>query len=229
MSGAAGVSVEPQGSPQLRSACLSAEGSGSSEEELRAHASGRASSRTSQLGGARKPSRPHTPAAQASAPPAAWNMVLDALSELREEVNKLKEGQQSSPHAAPGSTVVNLGASTSRGTCGNGARSPDSFVGFAVDYGSEDGEMQGVTQGCSTLLQGAKSFGPPELVSEEIDPQVAEMINYLFDNGMRKITETSVRMTLSRGQPTVTHSLRWSATHRYLKHSGVMLGRRIHA
>ena len=35
------------------------------------------------------------------------------------------------------------------------------------------------------LIQGTKAFGPTDSVVEDIDHRVAEMINFLFDNGMR--------------------------------------------
>lgn len=104
-------------------------------------------------------------------PPATWDMVMKALSGLRDEVYKLKQDRQSTPPSAPGFTVVNLGASTSRGSCRTGSPSPGSFSEFDIDYGSEDGELSVFTQVYSTvLLQGAKSFGPLQLISEEIDP-----------------------------------------------------------
>lgn len=65
-------------------------------------------------------------------------------------------------------------------------------------------------------MQGVETFGPPELVSEEIDPQVAKMVNFLFNMACRaKIIRGSVRMILPRGLTTVMHSLWWSAIHRY--------------
>lgn len=37
----------------------------------------------------------------------------------------------------------------------------------------------------SILMHGAKAFGPTDDVAEAIDNQVADMVNHLFDNGMR--------------------------------------------
>lgn len=51
---------------------------------------------------------------------------------------------------------------------------------------SEDGGIAEHAPGDSILMQNAKVFGPPETVSEDINHQVAEMVNFLFGNGMRE-------------------------------------------
>lgn len=115
--------------------------------------------------------------------PAPWTIVMEAIAELRGEMNKLKEQSQrtrkSSRVSKKSSEVVCMGISDSDG----------SFSGFRSDASvedMEDGEIQGVSRPGSVLLQSAKTFGPTEDVTEDIDSKVAEMVNYLFDNGMRE-------------------------------------------
>ena len=75
------------------------------------------------------------------------------------------------------------GVSTSQGAqhCG----SPISyFLGFP-DPGGEAGALAEQALVDSVLMHNAKAFGPPEITSEDIDRQVAEMVNFLFTNGMR--------------------------------------------
>lgn len=72
----------------------------------------------------------------------------------------------------PGSKVSREGFS--------GFKSPDSEVS------SEEGEIHDNVHEGSVLLQGAINYGLTEDVSEEIDKQVAAMVNHLFVNGMRE-------------------------------------------
>lgn len=58
------------------------------------------------------------------------------------------------------------------------------FSGF-VDSSSEVGEIRESTPGGSVLLQAAKALGPHDSVSEDIDPQVAAMINLFFEKGLQ--------------------------------------------
>ncbi|XP_050714298.1 uncharacterized protein LOC126997304 [Eriocheir sinensis] len=192
------VSPRPRSESRRGEPYLASGGSGSSQDEMRPHAPGNShggSGRSYQLIGAHKPLRPHRRARPAAppSPPAPWNMVLEAISELRGEVNKLKEDRQPAPRVAP---VVNEGAGTSRDACRPLSPPPGSFSGF-MDSGSEDGEIRVFAPGSSALMLGAKSFGPQELVSEDIDTQVADMVNYVFDNGMREEDyKDTVRTTL---------------------------------
>ena len=58
------------------------------------------------------------------------------------------------------------------------------FSGF-VDSSSEDGEIRESTPRGSVLLQAAKALGPHDSVSEDIDPQVAAMVNLFFEKGLQ--------------------------------------------
>ncbi len=44
----------------------------------------------------------------------------------------------------------------------------------------------------STLQLSTKTFGPPETILDEIDSKVGDMINFLFDNGLREDDYRSV-------------------------------------
>lgn len=106
-----------------------------------------------------------------------WQVVLDELARLKGDVAKLTAAGTS-----PRLQQVNFQASTS-GT--QAPVSPDSFSGF-VDSSSEDGEVKELPSGSSVLLQAAKAFGPLDGVSEDIDPQVAAMVNFWFDKGLQE-------------------------------------------
>ena len=65
----------------------------------------------------------------------------------------------------------------------------DGFSGFRSresDVSSEEDEIHESAHRDSVLLQSAKNYGPMEDVSEDLDKQVAAMVNYLFENGMRE-------------------------------------------
>ncbi|MPC63127.1 hypothetical protein E2C01_057221 [Portunus trituberculatus] len=137
---------------------------------------------------------PQPATTQPSAPPSQWNMVLDALAELKSEINQLKSDRRSVPPPSPAQVAtgasasprpprVNEGAGPSHGpTC---PASPGNFSGF----GEASSDMDVASVPCSTvgpLLQSAKVFGPLEVVSDAIDGNVAEMVNFLFDRGLRE-------------------------------------------
>lgn len=56
-------------------------------------------------------------------------------------------------------------------------------------------------------MQGVKTFGLPELASEEIDPQVAEMVNFLFNISMRDEDYKDIREDDIIKRPTICHAL----------------------
>ncbi|XP_045105428.1 uncharacterized protein LOC123500945 [Portunus trituberculatus] len=119
---------------------------------------------------------PHLPTSQGAAP---WEVVLTALAELRDEVNKLKRDRLP---PTPTPCRVNEGASTSQGMQHNG--SPvHNFTGFP-DPICEASVLTEQNFSDSVLMHNAKVFGPLDTVSEDIDQQVAEMVNFLFTNEM---------------------------------------------
>ncbi|MPC60498.1 hypothetical protein E2C01_054544 [Portunus trituberculatus] len=78
---------------------------------------------------------------------------------------------------------VNDGAGPSHGlTC---PASPVNFLGFG-EAGSDVDVASVPRPTVGPLLQSAKVFGPPEVVSDAIDDKVAEMVNFLFDRGLRE-------------------------------------------
>ncbi|XP_045137188.1 tigger transposable element-derived protein 1-like [Portunus trituberculatus] len=95
-----------------------------------------------------------------------WDVVLTALVELRDEVNKLKRDRLP---PAPMPCRVNEGASTSQGTQHNS--SPvHNFTGF-LDPICEAGVVTEQNFSDSVLMHNAKIFGPLDMVSEDIDQQ----------------------------------------------------------
>ncbi|MPC33112.1 hypothetical protein E2C01_026454 [Portunus trituberculatus] len=180
MSAAECVSADPRGLPAApRCSRSSRKGpAGPSDNSL-----SRRSSSSSPFAGRMNDDRPRRrsgggrsqagPASSASDAP--WNAVMEALAELWEDVNKLKAGRSVS---SPAHTVVYDGAGTSTGE--QRPRSLAYFSGFH-DSASE-GEPVGQDPGGSALLQAAKAFGPAELVSADIDPKIAEMVNFVKDD-----------------------------------------------
>ncbi|KAK3889262.1 hypothetical protein Pcinc_006828 [Petrolisthes cinctipes] len=120
---------------------------------------------------------------------------MDAIAELRGEMVKLKEqtlrkGKEKIGRvraAAP--AELKPVARKSEVVCTAISDSDGSFSGFRSDASAEDmedGEIHDASLPGSVLLQSAKTFGPTKDVSEDIDSQVAKMVNYLFDNEMRE-------------------------------------------
>lgn len=121
------------------------------------------------------------------APP--WNMVLGAIAELRSEVNKLKEDKTCGVGGV-GNGAPNNSVNTSRVMFTPAPNSPATFSGFAADepYVSgeeDDGDTVSKPQSVSVLQRCAKVYGPVDAVAADIDGQVADMVNHVFDNGLR--------------------------------------------
>ncbi|MPC55315.1 hypothetical protein E2C01_049247 [Portunus trituberculatus] len=113
-----------------------------------------------------------------SLPVPSWQVVLDDLACLKSDVAQLTANRAPSPQLQQ----VNFQVSTS------GLQAPVLPVAFSgfVDSSSEDGEVKEFSPGSSVLLQAAKAFGPLDSVSEDIDPQVAAMVNFCFDKGLQE-------------------------------------------
>ncbi|XP_045133115.1 uncharacterized protein LOC123517182 [Portunus trituberculatus] len=183
MSAAEGVSADPRGSPAaLRRSRSSRPGLAvPCDVDL-----SRRSSSSSPVAGRSDVYRPRRrsggswsqagPALSTSGAP--WDAVMAALAELREDVNTLKVARLV---ASPAPPVID-GAGTSTGQ--HRPSSPAYFSGFHDS--ASDGESVGQDTGGSALLQAAKAFGPADQVSADIDPKVAEMVNFVFDSGLRE-------------------------------------------
>ncbi|MPC93296.1 hypothetical protein E2C01_088420 [Portunus trituberculatus] len=122
--------------------------------------------------------RPQASPTRDGLPVPSWQVMLDELACLKSDVAKL------TANGAPSLQLqqVNFQASTS------GLQSPVSpaaISGF-VDSSSEDGKVKEFLPGSSVLLQAAKAFGPLDNVSEDIDLQVAAMVNFCFDKGLQE-------------------------------------------
>lgn len=110
-------------------------------------------------------------------------LVLEALAELRGEINELKRTRRrdscasSAAGAGPSSPVAPVGSPAG------------SFRGFNRDRdSSEEGELRGDGPIPSVLQHSALEYGPVEEVSSDIDKHVADMVNHLFDHGLRDQT-----------------------------------------
>lgn len=114
--------------------------------------------------------------------PPPWSVVLDALADLRGEVEALKADRQLRPPST-GSAQVQVGDSPLRAPGPSPPRSPATFSGFPARV--SEAEDVPATPADSALIQGTKAFGPTDTVVADIDHRVADMVNYLFDNGMR--------------------------------------------
>lgn len=123
------------------------------------------------------------------APP--WNGVLDAIAELRREVNTLKEGKCLGGDGGGGDAVPTNSVNTGRPVFRSAPPSTAEFSGFTADdhyISSEDDEGDTVNdqQSVSVLQRCAKVYGPVDAVAAEIDGRVADMVNHVFDNGLRE-------------------------------------------
>ncbi|MPC66652.1 hypothetical protein E2C01_060802 [Portunus trituberculatus] len=116
---------------------------------------------------------------------------MDAIAELRRDMNKLKEGKCSGTDGGEGDDIPTDNVNTGRPMFRSASPSTAEFSGFtANDHSSsnEDDEGDTVTdqQSVSVLQQCAKVYGPVDAVAAEIDGQVADMVNHVFDNGLRE-------------------------------------------
>lgn len=64
--------------------------------------------------------------------------------------------------------------------------SPGSFSGFVEDASGGEDDVGLPPPAGGPLHHSAKVFGPPEVHSDAIDGKVADMVNFLFDQGLRE-------------------------------------------
>lgn len=138
---------------------------------------------------------PSTSRDEVNSPP--WDMVMEALHELRADMDKLKERRPDScggacapPLPQPPASAVHVNRRpTAEVSC---SASTAGFSGFPTPTGEhhlssdDDSDNQDDVLPSSVLLQCAKSYGPVDDVSVRIDGQVADMVNQVFDNGLRE-------------------------------------------
>ncbi|MPC71276.1 hypothetical protein E2C01_065548 [Portunus trituberculatus] len=124
---------------------------------------------------------------------------MDVIAELRHNMALLKGerraagagsvlGADSPPHGSGIGTAADTAHPVSSNVPPPGLRgSTGSFSGFKSDpaVSDEEGELVEEAQSCSVLLPAAKSFGPTDDVSEDVEKDVAAMVNHLVTNGMR--------------------------------------------
>lgn len=111
-------------------------------------------------------------------------MIMGAINELKRDMEKLKR---------EGKTVSKSADKCKRKTVARPNQehvSPESQAGFSGFLGEsddsiEEGELPERVSSGSVLLDGARNYGPIENVSEELDKEIADMVNHLFVNGMR--------------------------------------------
>lgn len=111
-----------------------------------------------------------------------WSVVLQALADLRGEVAALKGARQQVPPSNESAQRHGEDSAQDRSSC----TSPANFSGFLPAGSEEDAMSVTPASTVSTLIQGTKAFGPTDSVVADIDGRVAEMVNFLFDNGMRE-------------------------------------------
>ena len=90
----------------------------------------------------------------------------------------------SRPSSSWGPTHSGLRLTPRRGSADPLTVTPN-FSGFDSSS-EEEGELRLTPPRASVLLQSAKALGPPDSVSEDIDQQVASMVNFLFEKGMQE-------------------------------------------
>ena len=63
--------------------------------------------------------------------------------------------------------------------------SPATFSGFSAGAGEVKAISLPTAPADSAFIQGTKAFGPPDMVTADIDRSVAKMVSFLFDYGLR--------------------------------------------
>ena len=124
--------------------------------------------------------RPSTSREEACAPP--WNTVMEVLAGLRADLEELKKARDTAPDVGG---VAGHVVNTPRSVTGGDGASP-SFSGFHADQQADPEDVsQEDLRTDSVLTQCAKLYGPVDDFSDGIDKSVAEMVNHVFDSGMR--------------------------------------------
>ncbi|MPC48280.1 hypothetical protein E2C01_042049 [Portunus trituberculatus] len=152
--------------------------------------------------GRSKPSAP-SEASSGDRHSAPLAMVMDTITELRYDMEKLKKDRpavSTEDNKFEGSAPVPHKSLESVSQA-----SPAGFSGFSspVSVDSNEGEeFQGAVFCGIVLLEGTKNFGPTESVSEKLEKEIAAMVNHLFISGMRKedykaVMEDEVTLTPS--------------------------------
>ncbi|XP_071521826.1 uncharacterized protein [Panulirus ornatus] len=154
-------------------------------------------------------SLPSTSRDEASAPP--WNMVMDALAALRDDVEKLKEERNLGPSRGADDAAVaadvNIGLSSQ---VVPPSHSPTGFSGFtpAEHYlSSDDCVSQNDGRPDSVLLQCARAYGPVDEVSDGIDQHVADMVNHVFPHGLGEEEYKEILEDAAAKRPDNCHAL----------------------
>ncbi|MPC76523.1 hypothetical protein E2C01_070939 [Portunus trituberculatus] len=123
---------------------------------------------------------PSTSREEACAPP--WNMVMEVLADLCGDLEELKKRNKAPGGGGVASHVVNTPPLVRVG----GGASP-SFSGFpSVQQVDLDGDSQDNLPMDSVFRQCAKSYGPVDEISDGIDKHVADIVDHVFDCGMRE-------------------------------------------
>ncbi|MPC71047.1 hypothetical protein E2C01_065315 [Portunus trituberculatus] len=117
-----------------------------------------------------------------SSMPLPWSVVLDAFGG---EEEALKVDKQRLPPSA-GSALAPVGDSTLGAQGPSPSCSPASFSGFSARVNDDEDMSVPAATADSALIQAIKAFVPTYSVSADIDHRVAEMVNFLFDNGLRE-------------------------------------------
>ncbi|MPD03189.1 hypothetical protein E2C01_098814 [Portunus trituberculatus] len=155
-----------------------------------------------------KPSAPSEASSgdRRSAPSLA--MVMDAITELRNDMEKLKKDRPAvsiEDYKFEGSVPVLHKTLESVSQA-----SPAGFSGFrspmSVDSDERE-EFQGAVFCGSVLLESAKNFGSTESVSEDLDEEVAAIVNHLFISGMREEDYKAVMEDEVTLRPSNCHAL----------------------
>ncbi|MPC66418.1 hypothetical protein E2C01_060565 [Portunus trituberculatus] len=115
---------------------------------------------------------------------------MEALAALHSDMDKLKEERRLGPSCGADDTKASDGVNIRRaGQEVPPSNSPTGFSGFTPAMhclSSGDSDTQDDVQPDSVLLQCARAYGPVDEVSAGIDKHVADMVNHVFDNGLRE-------------------------------------------
>ncbi|XP_050706773.1 uncharacterized protein LOC126992160 [Eriocheir sinensis] len=110
---------------------------------------------------------------------------MDTLLALRGDVEKLKESSGATGGGADVAATLDSVNTPVEVPCSGSAAGFSGFKSPDHRVSSDDDDSQDDIVPGSVLLQCAKTYGPVDDVSVDIDKQVADMVNHVFDNGLR--------------------------------------------
>ncbi|MPC63837.1 hypothetical protein E2C01_057943 [Portunus trituberculatus] len=117
-------------------------------------------------------------------------MVMEALAAIRSGIDKFMEERRLDPSCGSDNAAAPYGVNIRpAGQEVPPSSLPAGFSGFTQAehcISSDDSYSQDNMHPDSVLLQCTRAYGPVDEVSAGIDKHVADMVNHVFDSGLRE-------------------------------------------